>query len=125
MSDEVKNRFIEHGIPFDDIDPEMVNLLEIFNFQFGLKTKYCCYGHLPYEMSYIVFDESVKDEDIYKLAQFTAPYINYNKWVRYSPIMTNWTCQIGAMYENPDHEMKLKQLNFIEGQLRKIKVNRR
>lgn len=115
----LRDKFISYGIPYDEIDPEMIDVLDIFNFQLGLKTKFCCYGHLPYERSYIVFDEDVTDKQIYQLVEQTSPFVNYYKWVRYSPVMTNWTCEIGAAYKDSDCTLKKDQLDMISSHLRK------
>lgn len=118
--EQIKEKFLSYGIPFDDIDPEMIYILDVFNFHLGLKTKFCCYGHDPFEQISIVFHEEVTDEQIYNLAEHTSPYIDYNKWVRYSPVKTNWTCVIGSGYQDPNSELKLSQLELIVKHLKTL-----
>lgn len=119
---KIKEKFLSNRIPYDEIDPEMIDILNVLNFHLGLKTKYCCYGHDPFEQISLVFDEEVTDEQIYKLAEHTWPHINYNKWVRYSPIKINWTCIIGARYKDPNSELKLSQLELIVKHLKTLSI---
>lgn len=66
----IRENFLKNNIPYGDIDSEMIELLDILNFKWGLKTKFCCYGHNLSECSYVMFDDEIKDEDIYKLVSY-------------------------------------------------------
>lgn len=36
----IKSKFISNGIPYNDIDPEMVEILDVLNFGLDIKTKF-------------------------------------------------------------------------------------
>ncbi|MEM4994826.1 hypothetical protein WKH56_19890 [Priestia sp. SB1] len=125
---ELRDKFIENGIPYDDIDPEMIELLDVFNFHLGLKTQFCCYGHNhsspTNRQTEIIFDKSVTDEDIYHLAEQTGGaylHITFNKWVRYYPVMSNWTMNLGVTYEDQDSPEKKKYTDEVVEVLRNCK----
>ena len=65
----IKKAFDERNIPYNDIDPEMRELIYVLNFQLNLKTDFCCYGHDEYQETIVVFNSSVKDSDILNLAE--------------------------------------------------------
>ena len=95
-----RRRFLDNDIPYDDIDVEMIDLIDILNFKLDYRTQYCCYGHLELgdynEQSYIVFDNCVSDEMIYELMdhQFlrNKKYGEFNKWARHvgDNLRVNW-----------------------------------
>lgn len=98
MNKDVRNRFLRNGIPYDDIDPEMITILDNLNFHIGLKTEFCCFGHDEYDETYIVFDSAVTDEEIFGLSEHLMKEIgnfgSFNKWVRsdgLNAIFVNWT----------------------------------
>ena len=62
-----KQRFLDNNIPYNEIDAEMIDIIDVLNFKLGYKTKFCCYGHRKCEMSSIMFDTCVNDKMIYKL----------------------------------------------------------
>lgn len=64
-----RDKFIQAGIPYDDIDIEMVDLLSVLNFGLDIRTKFSCYGHEEGRLTYIMFDEEVSDESIARLLQ--------------------------------------------------------
>ena len=68
----INKAFDERNIPYNDIDPEMRELIYVLNFQLNLKTDYCCYGHDEYQETIVVFNSSVKDSDILNLAERLA-----------------------------------------------------
>lgn len=93
LSEEIlqkRQRFINAGIPYDDIDPEMIEILDVLNFDLGIKTEYCCYGHTPQADTYIMFDENVTDQQMFRLISVTDEHIglagikrtSLNKWLR-------------------------------------------
>lgn len=122
----LRQRFDAHGIPYDEIDPEMVELLDVLNFELGLRTKYCCYGHEERDGAYVIFHESVTDEQIMKLAEQTgqdfASYIVFDKWVRWHPVMVNWKMRFGRGFKNPDSESKKLHLDGVVKTLRTCEV---
>lgn len=63
----VIDKFTEAGIPYFNIDPEMIEILYILNFELNIKTKFCCYGHKEGDKTYIMFDESNSDENVIQL----------------------------------------------------------
>jgi hypothetical protein len=95
---EVKERFLKAGIPYDDIDKELIPIIDLLNFKLNIKTEFCCYGHKTNEQGYIVFDKSVSDEEIQKLFAVLKVDNNdycflFNKWLRRANdiILQNWT----------------------------------
>ena len=93
----IRERFMDVGIPYDDIDREMVEIIDVLNFELGMKTEFCCYGHSDEENVDIVFDKCVTDDQILGLAEYLSKskietvvggiYIfndfgEFNKWVR-------------------------------------------
>jgi hydroxymethylpyrimidine pyrophosphatase-like HAD family hydrolase len=95
---DVKERFMKAGIPYDDIDKEMIEVIDLLNFKLNLKTEFCCYGHQINEQGYIIFSDTVKDEEIQKLFDILKDYNNdycfsFNKWLRRASNITlqNWT----------------------------------
>lgn len=67
-----KERFLSAGIPYKEIDKELINLIDVLNFDLNLKTEYCCYGHKNGQEMYIFFNECVTEEQILDLANFLA-----------------------------------------------------
>lgn len=107
---DIRDKFINEGIPFDILDPEMIELLDVLNFQLGLKTKYCCYGHLPNEDTYILFDDNIKDENIVKLliaidsnvGTSGVKKVELHKWARimYEPFFKKpWNPKLNWMFK--------------------------
>lgn len=65
--ESIIKKFEGAGIPYFDIDPEMIEIIHVLNFELGVKTKFCCYGHAEGELTYIMFDESESDENVIRL----------------------------------------------------------
>lgn len=121
----LREKFIANGIPYDDIDPEMIELLDVLNFRLGIKTKFCCYGHVPNKQSYIIFDESVTDEAIYELAEQTGRdflMISFYKWVRHYPVKTNWKLEVGYGFVDPNDVRKKQHIDEIVECLKRYEV---
>lgn len=82
----------ENGIPYDEIDPEMREFIYLLNFVWGIKTKFCCIGEEDDSRTYIMFDDSVTDEEILKLHDYLKElniyknifnkYFRFYKWMR-------------------------------------------
>lgn len=105
--------FLENNIPYDDIDPEMIEILDVLNFDLGLKTKFCCYGHDNKTNTYVILDECVADEQIFSLAEKLykedgGHIISFAKWVRSlcGKPASNWKVEIGVLFEYPNHPLK-------------------
>jgi hypothetical protein len=119
-------RFLNAGIPYSELDIEMIDLIDVLNFHLGLKTKYCCFGHDDKTTPYVVFDGNVTDEQIYRLAEQTGKsylQINFNKWVRYYPVTTNWTMNLKVLFLDPNCDDKKKYLNDVVECLKQCKLN--
>lgn len=87
---DMRSRFLKVNIPYDDIDIEMLEIIDILNFKCGIKTEFCCYGHGNGEPTYIAFDKSVHDKDMKKLIKILyengiEQYYHISKWMRYGP----------------------------------------
>ena len=93
---ELNNKMVE-------IDDECVDLVLFFN-KIGLKTKFSCQGHEPYEPFEIIFDDSVTDDQIIKFLsvnlnsyQHSNAIGKFAKWHRYmsGQLAINWifTCR--------------------------------
>lgn len=66
---DIKGKFLSNGIPFDELDPEMIQLVDILNFDLGLITTHCCFGHSNGEELYVSFDECIEDGEINEVNQ--------------------------------------------------------
>jgi len=134
---DIRDKFLSEGIPFDDIDPEMIELLDVLNFKLKLKTKFCCYGHKVGESTTVMFDDKVTDEEIVKLliavdnnlGTSEVKRVKLYKWARimYQPYFKkpwhpklNWILEIEyineASKENRLNEVvkSIKELNIGE-----------
>lgn len=121
----LREKFLENGIPYDDIDSEMIELIDVLNFHLNLKTKFCCYGHEVHSEIHLIFDESVTDEKILKLAEQTGEYhlaIFFYKWVRSSPVKMNWKLNIAKCWADPNSEDKRKHLEKVVDALKACKL---
>lgn len=87
-----------NGIPFDDLDREMVPIVKFLNFKANLKTKYCCFGHKKRDHFYIMFDDSVSFEEGLKAAEKCSSSLDpgiaaFKYWVRKgsrNKVLKNW-----------------------------------
>lgn len=109
-------------INYDEIDKLCIPLVKLFN-KIGLRTKFSCQGHDEFDRTfYIMFHESVKDAQIYRLNKLCAKkrikemkyygdfwnYGKFLKWVRYTERgyrMTNWIYQIDFPDYKYNHEV--------------------
>lgn len=124
-----------NGIPYEDIDPEMIDILDVLNFDLGVKTKFCCIGHSPEEPTTIMFANSETDENMFKIASVVdgnvgicgVRDVKLHKWLRMSyqryykkphfPQM-NWILEIGGV---KDYDRRIERLNKITEGLKVIK----
>lgn len=122
---DVKERFESVGIPYDDIDAQVIPLVDVLNFVVGIPTEFSCYGHGDSEDGghkniHIVFDEVVSDEEIYHLAEYLGRKLGYfvafSKWVRAfdetSGLFENWIME--SIYSWSVEDCKEKQEYFAE-----------
>lgn len=112
-----REMFILHGIPFDELDVEMIPILEVLNFQLGIDTKYCCYGHKPEQKSYIMFGDEVEDSQMYSIVDAVDDLSNHRlkvfKWMRKTykdDIVSNWILEIENYGELESKEKYHKKL---------------
>ena len=86
-----RQKFYDNNIPFEDIDPEMIDIIDVLNFQCGYKTEFCCYGHDDLNLVQIIFDSKVSDKMMYKLINHIHSwhgnpqiqmYGHFTKWAR-------------------------------------------
>ncbi|QPX71764.1 hypothetical protein [Bacillus phage SP8] len=126
--EDIRERFIKQGISYDNLDKEMIDLIGVLNFYLGLKTQSCCFGHKPHETPYIIFDESVTDEQILALAEttgnYTYPQIFFYKWIRGYPIKQNWKMNICLMfdeYEPKAYDLKTYWIEVVTERLVDLK----
>lgn len=102
----LRERFLEIGIPYDDIDKELVELINILNFHLDIPTMHCCFGHTLEEGLVVGFSEHVDDKEIMDMLYYLEDKINVNfkKWVRNdSKIFTNWYLEDpGVRFDNMD-----------------------
>jgi len=107
VNQEMYKRFEEAGIPYFEIDKEMLPLIDVLNFDLGLKTKYCCYGHKDSDQIYVIFDESVSEQKIldliYKRNSWTLPSLWFYKWYRpaKNKILVNWKAEVPHQFHLP------------------------
>jgi len=128
---EQKRKFLESGIPYDELDKEMIDLIDVLNFKLGLRTRWCCYGHEAGETPSVIFDKSVnnKEKDIYKLAEAAGRdwkrlNISFKKWVRFSPLLINWELVFGKSFEDPHDPRKYENLSDVIKFFEKYSENR-
>ena len=120
-----RQKFLDNNILYDEIDPEMINIIDVLNFKCGYKTKYCCYGHSHNEFPDIMFDSCISDEMIYKLIEYlhqtkdfwyngnkNCTYDgNFKKWARCidGKLAVNWVWQ-GCFAVNDKKEEWIKKI---------------
>lgn len=117
----VRERFLENNIPYDRIDTQLINLIDILNFKLGLKTRHCCFGHEPMDEIYVIFEDDVnlKEDMILELAELAGRewmklHLSFKKWARFSPLMFNWQLVLSKGFEDPEDDEKYKYLKTIE-----------
>jgi hypothetical protein len=121
----IRDKFIRNEIPYDDIDSEMIEILDVLNFNLGIKTKFSCIGHRPQEPTYIMFENLVEDEDMHRLISIVDENVGscnikgvkLYKWLRmmyqryYSkphyPV-SNWILEISGVKDKNERVKRLK-----------------
>jgi len=129
---ERRERFINNNIPYDAIDPEMLELIDILNFNLGYKTDQCCYGHFKYNNKItstlngidsienreyidgfsIKFDKSVNDEMIHILIKdlpylYSQYFLKWDRMLDYK-ILSNWN------YDSIEFDNLEEKNNFLD-----------
>lgn len=128
MSNEnTRKRFYDNGIPYDDIDVEMIDLIDVLNFSVGLKTSFCCWGHDAHSETHVVFDRCVTDAAIYKVADFLVKEMrnfgSFDKWLRGwdgDRCVENWTYRFGLRSIDPNSAFKRTFMDHLVGTLRRF-----
>lgn len=110
------------SIPYDEIDPEMRELIFLLNFHVGIKTEYCCIGEKDWSPTYIAFCDSVTDDQIIQLhndikllnVKGNNPNSNFKfyKWLRVSKSKDKM-CWIFETLKEDKIENKIKFVNVI------------
>ncbi|MBL3637615.1 hypothetical protein [Bacillus subtilis] len=115
-----REKFLKNGIPYDELDTQMINLIDILNFKMGLKTRHCCFGHKPYEIQ-VMFEEEVnlKEDQILELAELAGRewkglQLSFSKWARFSPLMFNWSLVLSKRFRDPEDANKYGYLRSVE-----------
>ncbi len=121
MKTNQREKFIRNGIPYDELDTQIINLIDILNFKIGLKTRHCCFGHEPYDEIHVMFDEEVnlKEDQILEIAELAGRdwvylQLSFSKWARCSPLMFNWSLVLSKGFENPEDPNKYRYLRSVE-----------
>lgn len=126
-----RDKFINAGIPYDELDVEMIDLLDVLNFDLGIKTKFCCYGHKEGEMSYVMFDERESDKNVTKILRVVDSNIGTSgvsqtklyKWARtmyslsrkeHDSLAMNWMLDI----KHPSEKDRKKNIDSITKSLK-------
>lgn len=81
----------------------MIELHDALNSHLGLKTKFC---HNKDKIK-VIFEEQVTDEMIHDLAKQSGQahlQINFYKWVRGCPVMTNWILELDVTFNDPKYK---------------------
>ena len=60
----IEERFLLNNIPYSAIDGEMIKIIDILNFNLGLKTQFCCFGHEAKDDFHIIFDKIVNENKL-------------------------------------------------------------
>ena len=119
---DIRAKFLRREIPFDELDVEMIELIDVFNFDLGLKTMFCCYGHKNGEETCVVFDACVTDEQIIRLAEYLSKvereievngvslvndFGEFNKYVRNvnNCLEINWTYSFPKLVNKNDDSL--------------------
>lgn len=114
------------NIKWSEIDVNIRELVRLFN-EAGFKTEFSCVGHNRHEPVYIVFDESVTQEQVEELILTSCmPYRYYGffyYWVRRGTdgvmnpkIWKNWMFKIETPFV--DSEDRIRQIKIAEDMVR-------
>lgn len=108
-----RENFLDNGIPYDNIDKELIDLLDVLNFEIELRTEFCCFGHDLNHGLIVGFSEFVQDDDIMSMIHYLKDKIDvdFKKWVRSADrILTNWYFEDpGDRFDNLEEFNEYKQ----------------
>lgn len=109
----LRDKFIKNNIPYDNIDPEMIEILDVLNFGLGIKTKFCCIGHSPKEPTSIMFGDKVTDEEIFMILSVVDWNVGTSgvKGTR----LSKWARMLYQPYYKPPHYPKTNWILKIDG----------
>jgi hypothetical protein len=121
---DIREKFLTHGIPYDDIDDQMIPLIDEINFNLGLVTKYCCYGHGNNEGISVMFNDDVEDSALLGYGNYLAVqlgyFVTFKKWYR-SPgeglrMKPNWVMESVSnwRHENCDNKKAFFEKLLVE-----------
>jgi len=86
-------------IDYNEIDEGCIPMVKLFN-RIGLTTEFCCQGHKENDGFYVIFDKTVKDQDIVNFLNSikNQSYIvgSLYKWARRigDEIWFNWKYEV-------------------------------
>jgi hypothetical protein len=107
-----RENFLNHGIPYDEIDKELIDLLDVLNFELELPTEFCCFGHDLEQGLKVGFSELIQDKDIMRMIHYLQDKIDVDlkKWVRSADrILMNWYFEdLGDRFDNLEEFNKYK-----------------
>jgi len=111
-----KDKFIKAGIPYEDLDIEMIDIIDVLNFKLNLKTSNCCYGHENGARLMVMFDMCVTDKDIYPLAKYLCDKkvsFNFNKYLRVgNKLIENWILEINSMWNKNNTDIYINNKEY-------------
>jgi hypothetical protein len=106
---------LQNDIPFEEIDSELVGAIRLLNYDYGIKTKYCCFGHGEKASLYIMFHEDMND-CIEDLAVKVAEHINavdssFKFWIRgvRGKVERNWLYETNGPKTDPERHRILNE----------------
>ncbi|WP_091017657.1 hypothetical protein [Paenibacillus amylolyticus] len=120
----LEEKFTKHNIPYNDIDKEMVEIIDLLNFKANLKTKYCCIGHREIDRLYVMFDDDVNSDSIKQFADNilseipNSHHLVFNYWIRVvgryhnSKVKRNWMMESKRVNQNKRKEL-VKEINEV------------
>jgi hypothetical protein len=78
---------MNYTIPYQDLDVELIELIDLLNYKLNYKTKFSCFGHNNEDHLYIMFDDSVSFNDFEPFAEriadnFNCKHLTCKYWVR-------------------------------------------
>ncbi|MCO0597436.1 hypothetical protein NGI46_08135 [Peribacillus butanolivorans] len=117
----VETKFLEAGIPYSELDRQIIPLVDVLTFDIGLTTEFSCYGHGDDrgDKISIVFADGVRDEDVLRFAEFLGSekgyFVSFDKWHRAfdkdSGLRANWIMKSTGGWGSEDCPSKTHYFN--------------
>jgi hypothetical protein len=116
---DLREKFLQNGIPYDDIDEYMIPIIDVLNFKCNLKTQYCCWGHVNEKYSFyfneitLMFDQCVTDQEIHDLMYYLEDNkfgsIYFKKFSRFlsKKLSENWTFESAMTWDEENKKGKI------------------